>query len=145
MDQLETARDIVERTIKVHSEIGTGATAPTGEPYVSLVSGGIKAEGERLPAYFSTPERAIVAWYDSALRYAQHGNVLYWRELPSLESQQYAPVDADGEFAKDTDLRKMMTITVYTVYSRLLVSDKPIIQPARIEHEYAELGECNPT
>jgi hypothetical protein len=130
---------------------GNNALAPTGEPYVEVVSGGVKAEGARTPLLCTSPELAVSHWFKGAIdyamdqsmdyyldhpdsvfdadRYKRHGFTLYWRVVPELES--YDIIGADClELSKE--MRAAMTQTIYKVYSRFLVSNKPRIQPATL-------------
>jgi hypothetical protein len=125
--------------------------AATGEPYVEFVTGGVKAEGERTPLLCASPELAVWHWFKGATdyamdqcmdyyldhpdsvfdadRYKRHGFTLYWRVVPELES--YDIIGADCvELSKE--MRAAMTQTIYKVYSRFLVSNKPQIQPATL-------------
>lgn len=91
-------------------ECGNFSQAPTGEPYLTLVSGGIKPEGE--PAYYYIDrEAAIKSWYEffeALCRHALPGSILYWRRKPFL-------AEIESKFS---------------VFSRLLISDKPKMQEA---------------
>lgn len=103
--------DILNRN-KIHQwlECGNFGQAPTGEPYLTLVSGGIKPEGE--PAYYyESKAHAIRSWmefFEALCRHAIPGSILYWRRKPFLAEIE----------------RK------FSVFSRLLISDKPKIQEA---------------
>ncbi len=80
--------------------------APTGEPFIKIVTGEVVAEGEDEP-FSSTPEDAIQRWFDGATKWAEDkSGTLYWRVRPSVECSY------DGR---------------WKVYSRLLISDKPVI------------------
>ena len=79
---------------------------PTGEPFVKIVTGEVVAEGEDEP-FSSTPEDAIQRWFDGVTKWAEDkSGTLYWRIRPSVECSY------DGR---------------WKVYSRLLISDKPVI------------------
>ncbi len=80
--------------------------APIGEPFIKIVTGEVVAEGEDEP-FSSTPEDAIQRWFDGATKWAEDkSGTLYWRVRPSVECSY------DGR---------------WKVYSRLLISDKPVI------------------
>ena len=82
--------------------------APTGDRYVTLMSGGIQREGEMIPAVFSSEDAAISAWLVSAREYAAgKGNCLYWRIKPTL---------------REDDRPR---IARFTVYSRMFVGGAP--------------------
>jgi hypothetical protein len=126
-DRLEICVAEFEKAFRVHSEVGDNAHAPTGEPYVIIVCGGLKEEGADCPAFATTPQRAIEMWAEAIARHAQpfHRNAsarLYWRTRPALDSELYLPVGITDPAGG---------LTLWQVYSRLLISDKPIIQSAR--------------
>ena len=126
----EEASAEIEKCCRVFPEIGNTSKAPTGEPYVTLVAGGVKDEGEGWPVLYATPHGAIAAWFEAALKYVSLGDVLYWRERPIVECCFYLPSTAAGEFlykGKDPRPRRALVLELYSVYSRLLVSDSPII------------------
>jgi len=84
---------------------GEGVThsAPNGECYVTLTSGGIKDEGQPFPVWFKKSAAAVSAWWKSFECYAQtkNGDKVYWRWRPEL----------------------IRTEQGFNVYSRLLVAD----------------------
>jgi hypothetical protein len=118
---------------------GNYSHAPTGEPYVTVCAGAIKAEGELSPCMCSSPELAIKLWLQTAREYAPPSDrkTLYWRELPVLDEGYMLRVAPDGSSELDASLRRASTIKVYAVYSRFLVSDKPQIQPAMLSADAA--------
>src|SRR3989304_2337599 len=74
---------------------------PTGEPYVVLMSGGLKKEGA-LAAYFPSEEAAVRHWVRAFLKYAlECKGKLFWRMRPSMTHSDYG----------------------YAAYSRLIISD----------------------
>ncbi len=89
--------------------LGTpSARAQTGEPYVIIRHGMVLAgEGEFAEAAISEAE-AVAQWFSLAMRYAAgRPGILYWRTRPEVESHRVI-----GQPAR------------WTVYSRLLISDK---------------------
>lgn len=87
--------------------------APTGEPFVTIVGGGEKGEGEPFPpsGWFGTPEDAVEQWLGGALAFVRRGGfdgseTVYWRAEPTIERDEVS-----GK---------------YMVYSRLLISKRPI-------------------
>lgn len=105
---LEKARMSMQRRFKLGPS-GDWRESATGEPYREVCSGGLGC-----PAWFTDPELAIKSWCEAVDAYAKNtlATTLYWRILPELGERH-----ADGE-------------TLYAVYSRFLLSDKPQIQPA---------------
>jgi hypothetical protein len=98
----------------IYPEIGMTRYAPTGEPYVTIVSGGEKEEGDAAQMYATAIEATekyketlldIFSKYDDSY-------VLYFRRLPGLS------VNYD-----DNNLPY-----AFTVSSRFLISDKPVIE-----------------
>lgn len=80
------------------------ARCPTGEPYVCLVVGGERIEGQSYPEFCKTEQAAIDGWRLTFEGYAvKRGSRLYWRQRPE--------VNRDGD--------KVI------VYSRLIITDKP--------------------
>ena len=108
---LDEARAELESRFIV-ADVGNNYWAATGEPYVVIVSGGIKEEGCPVVCLCSSEAHAIRLWRDAVNEYAKEkSGVLYWRTPPQLER------------------RKIARDFFYVVYSRLLISDKPQIQP----------------
>ncbi|MDO8534871.1 MAG: hypothetical protein Q7S17_09050 [Xanthobacteraceae bacterium] len=104
---------IVERAYRCVDGL-IGPRSQTGEPYVTLMHSGVKAEGEPVPEPESWPAPGLATgeWIDALDRYVASRKLagpatLYWRTKPILEREH----GGKG----------------WTVYSRLLVSDKPII------------------
>lgn len=102
----------------------------TGESYVVVVSGGLVTEGDRLPALYSNPDLAIAAWLQAARDYAHaaNGKSLYWRICPELTSFNVIECDENGDNKWPADLKKALVRRYYQVYSRMLVSDKPVLE-----------------
>ncbi len=134
---LEEAVDGLERRVlRVHEfEYLTpgdhNAIAPTGEPYVTMTPGGEKHEGGYSAAMCRSPEIAAQLWSDAVQRYccnvisAADGRSdrlhLYWRMRPEVESDIFYTTTKDPPHPDVT-----IGHTLYTVYSRLLISDKPV-------------------
>lgn len=59
--------------------------APNGVRYATVVSGGIKAEGEDLPGAFPSIDEAVDAWAEAARIYALGATRIYWRMRPTVE------------------------------------------------------------
>ncbi len=107
---LDEARKKIEENWTPHPQLGDNARAATGEPYVTIVSGAIKKEGDIAP-FYATQDEAIAQWFATVLHYGSNrSGTLYWRCYPELERDD----------------------KTLCVYSRLLISDKPQVQPQRI-------------
>jgi hypothetical protein len=100
------------------SRVGfAGSLAETGEEYIVIASGGIKEQGKCFPALCNTVEGAVRLWLSTALEYAKgKEGTIYWRHLPMVDA-----IEHNGDIW-------------FAVYSRLLISDKPIT------HRVAEDG-----
>ena len=107
------------------------AFAVTGEPYVPLCSGGINQGGGPVPAWYATPDLASDAWLEAVERYAakvtggEHtcAPVMYWRSPPDIDQRTVYEIVPPGHSQEPgTTLER---VTLYNVYSRLLISDKP--------------------
>lgn len=108
---LDEAIKLVESRFIV-GPAGNYSEAPTGEPYVTIVGGGIKEEGELFPCYFLSEAFAIQFWLDAVNKYSEgKSGTLYWRVKPEMMGRK----------------------KVWLIYSRLLISDKPQIQSAILE------------
>lgn len=101
---------LVESMLLSWLECGNFSQAPTGEPYLTVTSGGVKPEGE--PAYYYPEKKqAIETWFShfrSLCRLARSGSTIFWRRKPFL-------AEINGRFS---------------VFSRFLISEKPVIQNA---------------
>lgn len=83
--------------------------APTGEKFIVMSSSGEKPEGEEFSKYYETEEWAILAWLSavSGMAWQLEKPTVYWRIEPEVEK-----IPDKG----------------YVVYSRLVVSEKPVLQ-----------------
>lgn len=103
-------RILTEGRVDTWTHCGNFSQAPTGEPYLSVLSQGIKAEGGPVE-YYDSAQKAVDAWL-LTLKYlvkcAIPGSMLYWRRMPGLA------VDKNG----------------YYVSSRFLITNSPPIQSA---------------
>ena len=101
--------------------------APTGERYIVLSNDGVVAEAtSRDETGDADPEVAVRRWLAHLHAYAeavdpQGKGVLYWRVKPELERQDYSLNVVTLEKTHFASPR-------YHVYSRLLISDKPVIE-----------------
>jgi hypothetical protein len=115
---LEEARAKLEARFKI-GPIGNGPIAPTGERYVEIRGGGSPREGEPCPVLCSSEQMAIKQWLLAVEEYAAgKSGTLYWRIVPELGDQE----DGSGWQHGPADVWKL-----YSVYSRLLISDKRVI------------------
>lgn len=110
--------------------------APNGESYITLTSGGVKLEGDRMPGWFATEELAAEAWLTQAWRYADRiiepgvvGSPLYWRERPELLTGEFVAID-QAAMMNDPRVRSEITLRLFAVYSRLVVSKNSGKAPA---------------
>lgn len=116
------------RGLRIYSEIGDNAFAPTGEQYITFCSGGIKEEGKPVPVT-GTRDLVIELFKKMAKDYIASkpaGSWLYWRAKPELRG----------------------TEDKYYVRARLLISDLPVIRYAnerqkQIAEEELTLGLMN--
>ncbi len=93
--------------------------APTGEPFITIASGGEKPDGEIYPVLCATREVAVQTWYDAVLRHAEGKGkrpILYWRERPEIIVYHITMADERGTHR--------LTANRYTVRSRLVIGKK---------------------
>lgn len=120
---LDAATAAFEKGRRIHPEDGDNAESATGEPYIVITTGGPKVEGQSPGAFATDSARAINMWRQEIERYAAaRAGILYWRIRPIIESETYVPKD-------DPDVVGF-ELEVWQVYSRLLISAAPVIQPA---------------
>lgn len=82
---------------------GTGSSrSTTGKPYVTLVHGGVKPEGEVMPPALPSAQEAWAAYFEKLNAYLGAAAVVEWRMPPQLEGDE---------------------ATGYRVYSRLSVEE----------------------
>lgn len=111
INSVQSLKPTCEQAFQLGEPTSTYLSA-TGEPYVTIASGGIVEEGEVLPALCSSPELACRLWLKAFEDYAKDKRgKLYWRVEPVLDT-----VIAGSGIAADTR---------YVVYARLLISDRP--------------------
>ena len=140
---------IAEGYFQVHREIGyaepfykhgkpvAGAEtrdmsfAPCGQRYVTLTSGGIKDQAERMPMWFADESRAVSYWLFSVEDYAESVAPrdnwkklhLYWREMPSWAPVEMIAVDQAALLREAHPLHAdLMTMTCGVVQGRLLIT-----------------------
>jgi hypothetical protein len=132
MSHLDDAIAEFEEPLTVHDAVGFAGVAasvdmsraPTGERYVTLTSGGLKPEGQHVPAWFADEADAIEWWLAEAKPYAEkHGKQLYWRERPELVTASYVMLDQVNAI-RNGRLRESVAVDLHFVFSRLLVSTK---------------------
>ena len=131
---LEEAIEAFEKDFTVSSEVGWPnddnvlgrldmSRAPTGEPYVCVVSGGIKEQGKSFPAHYTSEALAAEAWLTSAWEYAERrgGKTLYWRDRPRWIEGEFVALD-QASAMNDPDAAAPPVLKIGHVYSRMLVS-----------------------
>lgn len=107
-------------------------TAPCGEPYATVVSGGVFTGGP-MPMLFHDEADAIQFWRYAVEDYADtvapgepwrdHPMLhLYWRERPVFEQRTFVALDQAAMLRERSRLATQLTIDVGVVWSRLLVS-----------------------
>ena len=99
------------------------AWAPTFEPYEAIITGGIHAEGTEPSVYCRRAEDAVRYWLADFWRYAaRKTGTLYWRAMPAIESCSIH-LDRSAQFR----MVVFEPIETFSVYARLLISDKPVL------------------
>lgn len=97
------------------------AWSPTREQFDILRSGGLAKEGDCAPIVCCDALTAVRFWKSAALEYAStRAGTLYWRTTPEMSKVEFHASILGDEF----------DMTWYSVYSRLLISDKPRIDAA---------------
>ena len=71
-------------------EDGNGRFAPTGEPYITIMSSGITPEGEQTTFYL-TEKEAVDCFIESVANYVSDckWGLIYWRMRPKLLRSYY--------------------------------------------------------
>ncbi len=108
-EELAKARERVERRWKPYPTIGDRAFAPTGEEYIIMFSG---------EWVWPTASAAVIEWMRCIDAYGAaqpKGAALYWRIPPEITEW------------KGLLRGKVRAPSGWKVYSRLLISDKPVI------------------
>lgn len=110
---LEEAVTQFEKGHSVYPELGYTSLAPNGQPYVTVVCGGIKEEGQRMPVYCTSQDEAVKWWLKAANEYAPNSSMIYWRSKPDMDS-------VTMRYPEHNDLGDLFEpLVFYTVYSRL--------------------------
>ena len=110
-DDLKSLADELLRGmgLAVSEHQGDCSTSPTGERYNSIDGLGVREEGvPRSPDTVSASREAAVTGYLGALKEHAAGRrgTVYWRHRPTVEPHYHG----------------------WAVYSRLLISDKPVLE-----------------
>lgn len=102
----------------------------TGDVYVSIGCGGPLTEGEYHPAICGTPEIAVALWHQSVLKYAEDkSGVLYWNCDPEVGD---FCLYSDQSFSRDVNVFLFERRKYYAVYSRLVITDKPVLSTVAV-------------
>lgn len=132
---LEEAIADFESGFTVHDQVGCDAgaeyegprdmsRAPTRERYVTLTSGGLKAESDPVPSWFASEQDAVDFWLMEAKHYARdRGAQLYWREKPEVVATTFLNVNQAAAI-QDQRLRNTLSVELHFVWCRLVVSKK---------------------
>lgn len=105
--------------LHVHPQTGKERDCPTGERYVTVCSGGVKLEGDPVPALCATEELAIKLFKDALREYVQSrlsekpNGTLYWRKPPEVSTVH---LKAENLSYKEQGY------VVYFVYCRVVIS-----------------------
>ncbi len=152
MDLMKVFRDL--RVVSYRDE-GNFMYCPTGEPYMTVASAGIKPEGAKTDL-FDSERKAFDAWNDTirevvkgvdrTLMGENEGKLtVYWRRKPEMKYlEPYRLLDKDEsteEWLSDT---KGFSTGRWTVYSRFRISVRPVIQSADYNEIYPTRGEGLP-
>ena len=119
-----------EGGFNVYPVDGNHALSATGEPYIEVVSGVVDvAEGAHQPLWPSAAE-AIAAFEQTLAYFNGVMGVLYWRMRPEIDVCREGLAWADHS-----------CIGMWKIYSRFLISAKPVIYKATIsDQEWATVG-----
>ncbi len=112
----------IEEQVQVYGS-AKSYLALTGEPFITLTSGGIKKEGECIQVYGRTPKKAIELFKSefSKYRWKNGGLKLHWRIKPYIKKHIFISSDPSWSDEK---------YTFYTVRARLLLTNKDIVDNA---------------
>ena len=102
---------------------GNCRLAPTGEPYVTFISSGIKEEGECADFHMTAVEAVNDFWENIGNYISRQSGTIYWRLRPVLCHSQY---ELPWDYGFDGNFNKRLRNKQYTVRCRLLCSKKPI-------------------
>ena len=106
-------------------EIGDcdGTRAPNKESWITLTSGGLKADDEGTPGWFANEDLAARAWLWQACQYAEKkgGKKLYWRSRPVYEEREFIALN-QAEMMNDARFLRDIAVRLGTVTCRMLVS-----------------------
>jgi hypothetical protein len=130
---LKSAVALIEKDRQVHAPDCTVAYAPTGDYFLTWVSGGLKHEGAAIGIWCTSPETALTWMLRHILNYKEnHPGVIYWRQRPTINVENFLkPVGASL-----LALHQETTMSVYSLYfawCRLVISDSPILDPKDLE------------
>jgi len=105
-----------------HKDIGNFRYCPTGEPYQSVTSSGVKEHSLGKIETFKTQKDAFNGWEESIQNKIDNEvddkSVVFWRRMPEML------------FMKEPDPRLYFYSEGWRVYSRFIISSFPIVQDA---------------
>ena len=106
-----------------HGRVIDLSRAPCDEPYVVVISGAVRRQGDPVPIWYAFEEDAVEAWVAMARVHAEgRGRHLYWRERPRWEAEDFVAVN-QARMVGDPRTRADIALNIGYVYSRLLVSN----------------------
>lgn len=109
-----------------------GHLAQTGEPYVQITVSGIHSEESFISGFTSSIDSACAALLSHVYKHAEgKGKTLYWRITPEIEG---FTLYREASSINDKPYPYFKAIPVWKVYTRLLVSDKPVIYRSLFEY-----------
>lgn len=125
-ENLKSAVALIEQGRTVHQPDCACAYAPTGDYFLTWVSGGIKNEGASVGVWCTSPETALTWMLKHIMNYkSKHPGIVYWRKRPTINVENFLkPVQSASPLA----LNQETTMAVYPLYfawCRMVISDRP--------------------
>lgn len=115
-EEMDDLAAYMSKDRSVHPVMGTKHFCPTGEPYIVLMLGGLKREGEGLKVWATDMDAAIRLFKNEFDKYAaEKTGVLYWRRRPEVSVNSYL-----NHFTGSTE-------TYMAITARIVISDLPVL------------------
>lgn len=133
-ENLKSAVALIEQGRTVHQPDCDCAYAPTGEYFLTWVSGGLKHEGVSIGVWCTSAETALTWMLKHVMNYKEkHPGIVYWRKRPAINVENFLkPVQQASALA----LHQETTMAVYPLYfawCRILISDHPVLNQTELE------------
>lgn len=133
-ENLKSAIALIEQGRTVHKPDCEIAYAPTGDYFLSWVSGGLKHEGTSVGVWCTSPETALTWMLRHVLGYKEKTpGVVYWRKRPTINVENFLKISTETSPLVIRQETTAIVCPLYFAWCRLVITDKPILSPEELQ------------